>query len=299
MDQLGAMRAFVRVVQTGSFSAVGRELNSTQATISKKVAALETKLGVKLLTRSSRDVSLTQAGTDYYEQCVVMLAELDEIEARVRSQVAKPQGRLRVSAPIAFGRLVIAPIIGEFLAMYPDIKVDMLLGDRHVDLVAEGVDLAIRARQLEDSSLVARHLFDNPMLLVASPEYLELHGAPREPIDLKRHNCIVYSLFRSINSWHFSRDGKEFTVPVSGSFQSDNGDTNLEVALAGVGIIQLPIWMVGEHLQSGRLIQLLPDYQTDKIPLNALYPQSRYVPLKVRSFVEFMKEKLADNAVFQ
>ena len=299
MDQLGAMRAFVRVVQTGSFSAVGRELNSTQATISKKVEALETKLGVKLLTRSSRDVSLTQAGTDYYEQCVVMLAELDEIEARVRSQVAKPQGRLRVSAPIAFGRLVIAPIIGEFLAMYPDIKVDMLLGDRHVDLVAEGVDLAIRARQLEDSSLVARHLFDNPMLLVASPEYLELHGAPREPIDLKRHNCIVYSLFRSINSWHFSRDGKEFTVPVSGSFQSDNGDTNLEVALAGVGIIQLPIWMVGEHLQSGRLIQLLPDYQTDKIPLNALYPQSRYVPLKVRSFVEFMKEKLADNAVFQ
>ena len=299
MDQLGAMRAFVRVVQTGSFSAVGRELNSTQATISKKVAALETKLGVKLLTRSSRDVSLTQAGTDYYEQCVVMLAELDEIEARVRSQVAKPQGRLRVSAPIAFGRLVIAPIIGEFLAMYPDIKVDMLLGDRHVDLVAEGVDLAIRARQLEDSSLVARHLFDNPMLLVASPEFLELHGAPREPIDLKRHNCIVYSLFRSINSWHFSRDGKEFTVPVSGSFQSDNGDTNLEVALAGVGIIQLPIWMVGEHLQSGRLIQLLPDYQTDKIPLNALYPQSRYVPLKVRSFVEFMKEKLADNAVFQ
>ncbi len=299
MDQLGAMRAFVRVVQTGSFSAVGRELNTTQATISKKVAALEAKLGVKLLTRSSRDISLTQAGADYYEQTVVVLAELDEVEARVRSQVATPQGTLRVTAPAPFGRLVLAPIIGEFLERYPDIKLDMTLGDRHVDLIAEGVDVAIRARKLEDSSLIARHLFDNPMLLVASPEYVKLHGEPREPADLKRHNCIVYSLLRTGNYWHFTHQGKETSVPVTGTFQSDSGDTNLEVALSRLGITALPIWMVNEHLQSGRLVQLLSDYQADQIPFNAIYPQNRYVPLKVRCFVDFIKDKLAESTLFQ
>lgn len=299
MDQLSAMRAFVRVVQTGSFSAVGRELNTTQATISKKVASLEAKLGVKLLTRSSRDVSLTQAGTDYYEQTVVMLSELDEVEARVRSQVATPQGTLRVTAPVAFGRLVLAPLIGEFLERYPDIKVDMSLGDRHVDLIAEGVDVAIRARKLEDSSLVARHLFENPMLLVASPSYLELHGEPREPADLKRHHCIVYSLLRTGNNWHFTYQGKEISVPVTGDFQSDSGDTNLEVVLSGLGITALPIWMVEEHLQSGRLVQLLTDYKADQIPFNAIYPQNRYVPLKVRCFVDFLKEKLAESTLFR
>ena len=298
MDQLGAMRAFVRVVQTGSFSAVGRELNTTQATISKKVAALEAKLGVKLLTRSSRDISLTQAGADYYEQTVVMLAELDEVEARVRSQVATPQGTLRVTAPVAFGRLVLAPIVGEFLEKYPDIKVDMSLGDRHVDLIAEGVDVAIRARKLEDSSLIARHLFDNPMLLVASPKYVKLHGEPREPADLKRHNCIVYSLLRTGNHWHFTHHGKEISVPVTGTFQSDSGDTNMEVALSGLGITALPIWMVKEHLRSGRLVQILTDYKADSIPFNAIYPQNRYVPLKVRCFVDFLKEKLAESALF-
>lgn len=299
MDQLGAMRAFVRVVQTGSFSAVGRELDTTQATISKKVAALEAKLGVKLLTRSSRDVSLTQAGADYYEQAVVMLAELDEVETRIRSQVATPKGTLRVTAPVAFGRIVIAPIIGEFLEMYPDIKVDMSLGDRHVDLIAEGVDVAIRARQLEDSSLIARHLFENPLLLVASPKYLAQHGEPREPADLKRHSCIVYSLLRSGTNWHFEQKGKEISVPVSGRFQSDNGDTNLEVALAGLGIAELPIWMVAEHLQANRLKQVLSDYQADTVPFNAIYPQNRYVPLKVRCFVDFLKEKLADKTLYR
>ncbi len=299
MDQLGAMRVFVRVVQTGSFSAVGRELNTTQATISKKVAALEAKLGVKLLTRSSRDVSLTQAGADYYEQTVVVLAELDEVEARVRSQIAAPQGTLRVAAPIAFGRLVLAPMIGEFIQRYPDIKIDMSLGDRHVDLMTEGVDVAIRARKLEDSSLIARHLFENPMLLVASPKYLERNGAPKTLDDLKQHNCIVYSLMKGINIWHFSYQGQERSIPVSGTFQSDNGDTNLEVVLAGLGITGLPIWMVDEYLRSGRLVRVLPDYQGDNIPFNAIYPQNRYVPLKVRCFVDFLKGKLAENELFQ
>lgn len=288
MDQLDAMRAFVRVVQSGSFSAAARDENTTQSTISKKVAALEAHLGAKLLTRSTRELSLTEAGTEYYEHCVVLLGELDEVEVRVRSHVAEPKGTLRITAPVAFGRLVLAPLMGEFLSKYPDIQLDVSLADRQVDLVAEGIDVAIRASQLQDSSLIARHLFDNPMLLVASPDYLSRNGLPKHPEDLKQHNCIVYSLFGTPN-WRFYRDGKEISVPVSGSFRSDSGDTNMEVALTGLGITQLPIWIVREHLQSGRLIQLMTDYQMDQVPFHAVYPQNRYVPLKVRCFIDFLK----------
>ncbi|WP_432474512.1 LysR family transcriptional regulator [Amphritea sp. HPY] len=297
MDQLSAMRVFVRVVQTGSFSAVGREMNSSQATISKKVAALETRLGVKLLTRSSRDHSLTEAGVEYFEKCLILLAELDEVEARVRSQVASPRGVLKITAPVAFGRLVLASLIKDFLLQFPDIRIDLSLSDRHVDLIAEGVDIAIRARKLEDSTLIAQPLFDNPMLPIASPEYLESHGTPQHPDDLKEHNCILYSLAREAYIWRFHQADKTFSVPVSGNFQSDNGDTNLEVVLSGLGITQLPIWMVEEYLQTGKLIRLLSDYGTDSIPFNAIYPQNRYVPLKVRCFIDFLKQKLTERGL--
>ncbi|GAK87267.1 transcriptional regulator LysR family [Vibrio ponticus] len=295
MDQLGAIRAFVRVVQTGSFSATGRELNTTQTTISKKVAALESKLGVKLLTRSSRDHALTPAGAQYYETCVLILNELDEAEAKARSEVALPQGTIRIAAPIAFGRLVIAPIIAEFFELYPDIQVDLSLSDKHIDMISEGIDVAIRAKQLEDSSLVARHLFENRMLLVASPEYLAKWGEPSKPEQLKQHNCLVYSRLQSLNVWHFERQGKTYSVPVSGNFKSDNGDVLLEVALNHMGIVQMPIWMVEQHLADGRLKQVLSDYDGQNLPFNAIYPRSRYVPLKVRCFIDFLKEKLTNN----
>lgn len=299
MDQLGAMRAFIRVVQTGSFSAAAREQNTSQATISKKVAALEAKLGIKLLTRSSRDLSLTQVGSNYFDKCVAIIAELDEAEASARSEVALPQGVVRLTAPVVFGRQVIAPILPEFLSLYPKIKVDLALSDKHVDLISEGVDVAIRARQLEDSSLVARHLFDNPMLLVASPEYLARQGEPTEPEALKRHNCLVYSLLKTVNIWHFCHNDKDISVTVNGNFQCDNGDAILELTLSGVGLAQLPIWMVDGHLSSGRLKQVMSDYVAKPLPFNAIFPQSRYVPLKVRSFVSFIKQKLSENPVFK
>lgn len=298
MDQLGAMRAFIRVVQIGSFSAAAREQGTSQATISKKVAALESKLGVKLLSRSSRELSLTEVGTEYYDKCVAIIAELDEAEATARSLVASPRGTIRIAAPVVFGRLVIAPVLAEFLTLYPDIKVDLVLSDKHVDLIAEGIDVAFRAKQLEDSSLVARYLFDNPMLLVASPEYLAIHGGPKEPIDLKRHNCLVYSMLKSINIWHFDYKGTVMSVPVSGNCQCDSGDVILELALAGLGVAELPIWMLDEHLKSGRLKLLLPEYKAKPLPFHAVYPQNRHVPLKVRSFVDYMKQKLAENPLF-
>ncbi|MGF1736429.1 LysR family transcriptional regulator [Photobacterium satsumensis] len=295
MDQLSAMRTFVRVIQTGSFSAAAREQSSSQATVSKKVAALETKLGVKLITRTSRDLSLTQAGAEYYEYCTVLLSEMDEVEAKVRSQVTSPKGILRVAAPAPLGRLLLAPLIVEFIREYPDIQIDMSLEERHVDLVSEGIDIAIRARKLEDSSLVARPLFENPQLLVASPEYITLYGKPKTPVELKQHHCIVYTLKRTLNNWHFSHGGDDVSIPVSGPFRSNSGETNLEIALGGLGITQLPIWMVEEHLKEGRLVQVLNEYQSDKIPINAIYPQNRYTPLKVRCFIDFIQERLANK----
>lgn len=292
MDQLGAMRVFLRVIQTGSFSAAAREQNSSQATISKKVAALEDKLGVKLLTRTSRELSLTQAGQEYYEHCLNIVQEIDEVEASVRSQVSSPKGTLRIAAAAPLARILLAPLIAEFLEEYPDIEVDMVIDERHIDLVAEGIDIAIRARKLEDSSLIARPLFNNPLLLVAAPDYLEKHGVPTQPKDLKSHQCIVYTFNRSLNNWHFVDNGQDVSIPVRGTFRSNSGETNLEMALAGLGITQLPIWMMDEHLQSGKLVRVLEEYPSDTVPINAIYPQNRHVPLKVRCFVNFIQEQL-------
>ncbi len=168
MDQLSAIRIFIRVVQMGSFSAVARDQTTSQATISKKIAALETKLGVKLLTRTSRELSLTEAGTGYYEKCVEILAELDEADSVARSQTASPKGILRIAAPIAIARLLVAPTVKSFIEQYPEIKVEVAASDKMVDLIAEGIDVAIRVKQLEDSTLIARHLFENKLVLVAS-----------------------------------------------------------------------------------------------------------------------------------
>lgn len=295
MDQLSAMRAFVRVVQTGSFSATGREMNTSQTTISKKVAALEKKIGVKLLARSSRDHALTPAGAKYYQTCVDILGELDEAEAEARSEVASPQGTIRISAPVAFGRILLAPIMAEFFQRYPDIKMDLQLSDQHTDLISDGIDVAIRAKQLEDSTLIARHLFDNPMLVLAAPSYLQQRGEPKAPEDLKQHNCLVYSRMKDINVWSFTKQNQKYAVAVNGNFQSDNGDVLLEVALTGMGIVILPIWMVEHHLQEGRLTQLMSDYTGQNLPFNAVYLQSRYTPPKVRCLIDYLKEKLPNG----
>lgn len=295
MDQLSAMRAFVRVVQTGSFSATGREMNTSQTTISKKVAALEKKIGVKLLARSSRDHALTPAGAKYYQTCVDILGELDEAEAEARSEVTSPQGTIRISAPVAFGRILLAPIMAEFFQRYPDIKVDLQLSDQHTDLISDGIDVAIRAKQLEDSTLIARHLFDNPMLVLAAPSYLQQHGEPKTPEDLKQHNCLVYSRMKDINVWSFTKQNQKHAVAVNGNFQSDNGDVLLEVALTGMGIVILPIWMAEHHLKEGRLTQLMNDYTGQNLPFNAVYLQSRYTPLKVRCLIDYLKEKLPNG----
>ena len=295
MDQLLAMRAFVSVVQAGGFSAAAKVGNTSQATVSKRVAALEDHLGVQLLQRTSRDQSLTQAGGEYFDKCLAILGELEEAEAMARSQVAVPRGLLRVTAAFPLGRLLLAPLMPAFLARYTEIRVDLALNDRHVDVVAEGFDLAIRAQQLPDSGLVARKLFDNPMFLVASPEYLAQQGRPRKPAELAHHNCLVYSRLDSINHWHFTRRGRDYPVTVTGSLQCDNGDTLLEAAVAGLGMIVLPHWMIHLQLASGQLEIVMDDYRPPPLPIHAVYPQRRHLPLKVRCFVDFIADEFADD----
>ena len=297
MDQLSAIRSFVSVVKAGGLTAASRVESSSQATISKRLASLEDHLGVQLLQRTSRDQSLTQAGADYFDKCQAILEELEEAETAARSQVAIPRGLLRVSAAFPLGRLLLAPILPEFLRRYPEIRVDLSLTDRHVDLVAEGIDLAVRAQQMPDSSLVARKLLDNPMCLVATPGYLEEFGEPQKPDDLADHNCLIYSRLESVNHWHFSRRGRDYSVTVTGSLQCDNGDTLLQGALSGLGPIVLPHWMIHSYLDSGELQLVMQEFTPPSLSIHAVYPQRRFLPVRVRCFVDFLSEQFYGNPV--
>ncbi len=292
MDQISAMRSFVRVVESGGFSAAAKKQNSTQGAISKRVAALEKKLGLKLLSRTSRHQLLTEAGELYYHHCVSVLSEIEETEAKIRLQVALPAGTLHVSAPVPFGRTVIAPLLTDFLQQYPDIELELSVEERNVDLFAEGIDVAIRARELQDSSLVAIPLMNTPMLTVASPEYLKREGIPQSPEDIKHHNCIVYVSQAVQKKWYFSRDQTDFVIPVSGSIRSNSADTIFELVLSGGGIGQLPQWMVTRAIRDKSLVHLLSDFQTENIPFNFVYPQNRYLPAKVRCFIDFVKKNI-------
>jgi len=299
MEKLTAMKIFTRLVQTGSFSAVARELGVSQSSVSKNLAALEKKLGTRLLTRTSRKLNLTEVGSDYYERCLLILMEVDEAEASVSSLTGNPKGVLRVNVPVSFGQRHIIPLMAEFLRVYPNVKLDIKLTDSQVDLVAEGVDVAIRINNLDDSSLIARHLGDSPRFLVASKPYLDIEGRPNHPNDLKNHNCLVYTLLSTGNIWQFKFEGKKFPVQVTGSFKADNSDAILRMAIAGVGIMALPKWMSHPYIQNGELEEIMTDYTLQEFPIHAVYPDKRYVPSKVRSFVSFLQQAFASNLLLK
>lgn len=298
MDQLVAMRAFVKVVQMGNFSQAAKDGQSSQANMSKRVAALETRLGVKLLTRSSRNLTLTEVGSSYYQKCLTILTQLDEADAQVQSDKMGPRGKLKVALPITFSRLVLAPIINKFIERFPEINVEFVVSDVHADLIAQGIDVAIRGKTLEDSSLVARPLYNNPLSLVASKEYLKKFGTPKHPQELAQHNFILHSQALATPKAIFSLNGKKTAVTVTGKFQSNNGETNLEVALSGLGIVGLATWSIQSELAAGKLVEILTEYDPLYIPINAIYPRSDFVPLKVKCFIDFVKEEIKNNPIF-
>lgn len=292
MDRLSAMTMFTRVVETGSFSAVARELNTTQPTISKNIAELETWLGAKLLNRSTRSLHLTEAGADYYERCVSILMDIEEAEQNIGHLQTQPKGHLRVNTVVAFGRLHLMPLLGAFLEQYPEISVEILLNDRVVDLVEEGVDVALRMGDLGDSSLIAKKLAASPMVVAATPEYLEKNGVPNHPNDLKEHNCIIYTGVENTRQLNFLENNEPIFIRVDGNIHSNNTEAIREALLAGYGITMVPRWLVGDALIKGELVEVLTDFQSDPLNLYAVYPPGRHLPLKARTFIDFVAENL-------
>ncbi len=292
LENLADIAVFVRVVDCGSFTRTAEQLGVSRAVVSKYIARLEARLGARLLHRTTRRLSLTEAGSALYERSRNGLAQIEEAVLEIARLQKAPRGTLKVNAPMSFGILHLAPALPEFLARHPDLSVDVRMDDRIVDLVQEGFDLAIRIAVLPDSSLVARKLAPCRQVVCASPEYLARHGTPQTPEDLRQHNCIVYTYAQSANLWAFATSaGREIQVPVRGSLKLNNGIAEREAALRGLGIIMTPTFYVGDALREGRLVPILTDYPVRELTIYAVYPERKYVSPKVRAFVEFLARR--------
>jgi len=288
MDVLSAMALFRRVIEVGSFSAVARETGHSQPTVSRSVSELEQRLGTKLINRNTREINMTDAGKQYYDYCIRSLDDLSEVEANIRNDQSQLVGTLRVNSPITFGRMEIVPRLWDFYEQYPDLNIDLMMDDHYVDLVKEGVDVSIRIGPMSDSSLVSRKICDSPRLIIASQAYIDQHGEPESLDDLKRHNCIVYTLLTTHNEWHFNGPNGEQSIRVKGRFSTNNPDTMREAVIAGVGIAVTPVWLVKDYLDKHNLKTLLPEYTPTAFEVHALYPQRRYLTARVRTFIDYL-----------
>jgi DNA-binding transcriptional LysR family regulator len=282
------MTVFAKVVGAGSLSAAARELGLSPALVSRNLAALEARLGVRLINRTTRSLHLTDEGASYYEACSRLLAEVDEADAAVAAGRVEPQGVLRVALPASFGHIHVAPRIPAFAAQYPKVRLALSLSDRSVNVIEEGFDIAVRIAELEDSSLAARKLAPNRRVVCASPDYLARHGTPRLPEDLIHHNVLTTGDFAM--SWDFKDPrGKPGTVRVGGRHACDNWEVLREWALAGLGIALKSTWDVYQHLQDGSLVELFPGYAFHSdVAIYAVYPHRRHLPAKTRVFIEFL-----------
>lgn len=296
MDRLAAMTAFARVAETGSFSEAARRLRSSKSVVSRQIAALESELGVRLLHRSTRALTLTEAGRSYFDQLVRILADIDEANLSVSHLQAAPRGRLRVNAPMSFGIRHLAPAIPDFLARCPEVEIDLTLNDRFVDLVDEGFDMAVRIGQLIESSLVARRLAPLRRVVCASPAYLAARGIPTTPDDVAGHECLCYSNMSAGNEWKFvDRDGRPWPVEIKGRLRINNGDAIRVAALNGLGLACLPSFIVGEDLRAGTLVPVLTEATHQEGAVFAVYPHARLLSPKVRVFIDFLAERFGPN----
>ena len=295
MDRLEAMRLFVRVVETGSFSAVAREANIGQPAVSKQIAALEAHLRAQLLHRTSRNLNLTEAGQSYYERVVRLLSDLDDTEQAVGQGQTQPSGLLRIALSAGFCRLVVVPLLPSFHARYPDIVTDLLVSDRYVDLVEDGVDVAIRLGELDDSSVIARRIGVSPRVTVATPDYLERTGAPATPHDLDRHACIGFTFQRRPRDWVFlSPNGPIRHLP-KGPMRANDAESIRAAVLAGVGLAQTPHWLFAAELLSGEVSEVLSDYPAERPPIHAVFPSGRKPASRVRVFIEHLAGEFGTN----
>ncbi len=292
MDTLEAMRVFVNVAERNGFSAAADALDLSTASVTRQVAALEQRLGTRLLNRTTRRVSLTSAGSAYYQRCVQLLAEFDDLEAAVGAQALQPSGLLRINAPVSFGIARLAPLLAGYRQRNPQVKLDLSLSDRLVDMVEEGFDVAIRITRQPSPTLIARRLAQARVLLCAAPDYLARAGTPKLPEDLAGHECLVYSYWAGGDEWTLRGPQGEHTVRVGGCVRANNGDVLCEAAVAGMGIVLQPDFLAEPHLASGRLVRVLPDYEVPPIGIHAVYTSRSHLAPKVRSFIDYLVEAL-------
>ena len=295
MDRITGVQLFARIVETGSFSKASIDLGVTQPTATKHVAAVELRLGARLLNRNTRGVSVTEIGALYYEKCKTIQRELEEADNLASLLASKVGGQLRISTSVGFGRRVLTPLVLAFMRQHPDITIDLSFDDRYVNLVEQGVDVAIRMGRLADSSLGARYLGRNPWVLVASPAYLQQHAAPRTPADVATHPCLIYSSVQGDERWVFSGgpDGaqRDQAVPVRGPLRTNNLSVVLEAALDHRGLAILPWYVAHGAVRTGAVVPLLTDYALPVQEMHAVFPSPKLVPSKVSSFIGFLQER--------
>lgn len=287
---LNALRVFAKVVEAGSFVGAARELDLPKSTVSRRVAALEARLGARLLQRTTRKLSLTDAGRAYYEHAARALAEVDAAERAVTQLAEVPRGKLRVTTPLNFGFL--APIVADFAIRYPEVEVELVGTDRVIDLIEEGFDLAIRAGKLRDGSLVGRRIGALERYLVASPGYVKRHGRPKQPEDLRDHECLIFGGSSDGATWKLVRGGQTRTVRVTGRLVVNDFEFLDEAARRGLGLALLPVHRCADDLRDGTLVRVLPDWCAPGQPLSAVYPSARHLAPKVRAFLDHLGARM-------
>lgn len=298
MDNFGALPVFVTVIETGGFSPAAKRLGISKSAVSKRVTQLEEQLGVKLIHRTTRKLSLTEAGEHFFQHARIAHEAAKDAQDAVTQLQGEPQGRLRINTPMSFGRLHIAPLIPEFLKRYPKITIEMVMDDKVADLIGGGFDIAIRAGDLPDSTLIARKLAPLRNVLCASPEYLELHGTPGDLNELTDHNCLIFTYSKDVKEWVFVKDGQTQTVEVTGNYQVNNSEALREAILQGVGIGRLPTFAAGPDIKEGKLIPLFEQYQMPDKTIYAVFPERQYMPAKVRAFIDFAVEYLGGDTPY-
>ncbi len=292
MDKFEQMRAFTQVVVSGGFAAAARQLGQSRSAVNKLVIALENELGVQLLQRSTRVVSPTETGLAFYDRCVEILANLAEAEQSVKQLQAEPKGRLRINAPMTFGTLYLAPVLADFLVLYPDLQMQLTLNDRFVDPLEEGFDVTIRIAEPQPmSSLLVQPLAPAERVLCAAPTYLAQHGTPTHPTELPAHSCLHYGQMAIANRWVLTGADGDHSVMVQGVLCSNNGEALREAALRGLGITLLPRFMVAPALHQGTLQMVLPTYHPAALSIDVLYPVNRHLSTKIRLLVDFLRQR--------
>ena len=295
MDRLGAIEVFAQVVESGSFAKAAERLGLSTSATSRHVADLEAHLQTRLLNRTTRRVSLTESGRAFYERAVQLLADLEEAEQEAARAAVVPRGTIRLTTSVNFGVRHLAPAIAEFLGRHAEVRFDVSLSDRVVDLIEEGFDLAVRLGTTGSENVVARKLGETRLVPCASPQYLSAHPAPKAPEDLAAHNCFTYEYITPRNVWRF-RDaaGGERAVRIAGTLHSNNGDLLAEIAARGCGIVFEPAFIVGPDVRAGRLVPLLQDFMPPPVPIYAVYPSRKHLSAKVRAFVDFLVTRFED-----